>query len=803
MELLESNHPFLKFRRMAATLIALVFLPVLAHVIVPATALAAEVRLGIIMDVPRNDRSQALLELMVDEMRKTLGSSHALRLDEADILSTDWNFDRTMDHYRALCGQCDVIVLLGSGAIQEVVSDGAFCRPTLGLGVFEPELQGIPFQEIGVSGQENFSYVLTSSNIAAELKLFQGLVHFENLTLLLDRGFASPTGDTAKGVRMLEDLLQAQVNVQILTDDVQASIESLPAATDAVYVWAPYGMETAKWETLAASLNDRRLPSFSVNRSGVDAGLMASLAADNEVSQALRKLAVMVDDVVRGESLAQMPVAVTHRQQLYMNSGTMRRLEFSPPFEMLFTADFTGPSPTESSTIYGVRTLVETALAQNLDLKISELDVALADQEQSTARSQYLPSFNLSSSYSAVNEEQTNAMLGRSERTLRGSVQLQQLLFSESANANIRIQSHLRQAEEAAQEQVALGVVLDVFDAYFDVLRLKTNVAIQRENLDASRKNLELAQVRVSLGSSNRADLFRWESEVAVATQDVIDAHLQLLVGKKALNNLLGGVPGDEFDVVDEGIDGELYRQMSASLIAGQLSDPVRLRHLTEFLIEEAQRSNPSKHLLEANVLAVERRHDLNKRRFYLPTLSVGASLDNTFDRSGAGSEPPPGSSFNDDSWSANLTLSLPLFEGNRRRIDLQTTRLQRRQLEYQRDDLDQRLSLAVSSAATDLMAASTNIGFSRVSAENTAKNFELLQDNYRQGTVSILDVLDAQTVALNAKQGYAVSVYDYMTALMKLENLIGEYSLLATTESDRELRQRFDAFIAEREGQK
>jgi outer membrane protein TolC len=400
-----------------------------------------------------------------------------------------------------------------------------------------------------------------------------------------------------------------------------------------------------------------------------------------------------------------------------------------------------------------------------------------------------------------VNEEQTNALIGQSERMLRGAVQLQQLLFSESANANIRIQSHLRRAEEAAKDQVALDVVLDVFDAYFDVLRLKTNVAIQRENLDASRQNLELAQIRVSLGASNRADLYRWESEVAVATQEVIEAHLVLNVGKRALDTLLNGVLDDEFEVRDETIDGDLYRQMTESLIAGQLSDPLSLRRLVDFLSAESRRNYPSKLQLEANVLAVERQHVLNKRRFYLPTLSAGVSLNRTFDRAGAGSEPLPGYSFNDDSWSARMTLALPLFEGTRRWIDLQTSRAQMRQLEYQSDDLDQNLSLAVSAAATDLMAASTNIGFSRVAAENTAKSFELIQDNYRQGTVSIVEVLDAQTAALTAKQGYAVAIYEYLTTLMALENLIGEYSLLATPESDRELRQRFDAFIAEREG--
>jgi len=152
MEFIEKRHSMnTSYRNQVIGLFSLLILTAVAIFAQPATVSAAEVRLGIIMDVPRNERSQGFLDLMFQEMRKTLGASRTLRVDEADIRSLEWNNTQTMDHYHSLCGHCDMVVLLGSGAIHKVVADGAFLRPTLGLGVFEPQIQGIPYQEIGVS----------------------------------------------------------------------------------------------------------------------------------------------------------------------------------------------------------------------------------------------------------------------------------------------------------------------------------------------------------------------------------------------------------------------------------------------------------------------------------------------------------------------------------------------------------------------------------------------------------------------------------------------------------------------------
>ena len=117
-------------------------------------------------------------------------------------------------------------------------------------------------------------------------------------------------------------------------------------------------------------------------------------------------------------------------------------------------------------------------------------------------------------------------------------------------------------------------------------------------------------------------------------------------------------------------------------------------------------------------------------------------------------------------------------------------------QLDMQIRQLDVNLELSVQSNALNLLAATTNLNFSRVSMENMMENFRLVQNNYQQGTVSIVQLLDAQQAALQAKQGYAISIYDFLLANLQLENSIGFYSQLATPEALNDFETRFSQYI-------
>ncbi len=85
-------------------------------------------------------------------------------------------------------------------------------------------------------------------------------------------------------------------------------------------------------------------------------------------------------------------------------------------------------------------------------------------------------------------------------------------------------------AREAQRDQLRLDVVLDAADAYLDVLQARTLADVQRSNLYRTRSNLEVARLREGVGSASRADIYRWQGEVANARRDLISAEAQVRV---------------------------------------------------------------------------------------------------------------------------------------------------------------------------------------------------------------------------------------------------------------------------------
>jgi outer membrane protein TolC len=182
----------------------------------------------------------------------------------------------------------------------------------------------------------------------------------------------------------------------------------------------------------------------------------------------------------------------------------------------------------------------------------------------------------------------------------------------------------------------------------------------------------------------------------------------------------------------------------------------------------------------------------MNKRMYYTPTVALSGQIDQNFYRGGLGSEPLPDYDFFNTTGSTSIVVSYPLFDGNRRKINLQKSKIQHLQLSTQIDNLNQNLALQVRINTINLLTSGTKINYSKTSAKNTKNNFDLVQKNYKQGTVSITQLIDAQKAAFTSQQAYSLSIYNYLLDFLTLENSIGFYSMLNTEEENAAFENRY-----------
>ncbi|MCK5075779.1 MAG: TolC family protein, partial [Calditrichia bacterium] len=466
----------------------------------------------------------------------------------------------------------------------------------------------MPYTAAGTSGVANFSYILTSKNMDNEIQTLHEIAPFKKVAILLDEKIAMAF-DISKGREKMAEL-QSKIGLEIyphfIGADVIGSLKKMDEDTDAAYLAIDYELSHAQIKEIADYLIEKKIISFSVSNHHVNLGIMASISSENDIEQVIRKMAVMAEGAVRGEKLSEMPVAVNQKNELYFNQCTARKIKFIPPFKVLFTANIIQSDTVAVGNVYSIEEIIQKGLEENLGIKISYKDMALSEQDIKNAISNFYPDADISSS--GIQIDENRASLGQAEQTISGTGTIKQLIFSEEAIANIKIQKLLAKAQEFTTRQEMQNIILDIYAAYFSILQAKTNVAIQRENLALSKKNLELSKLRLSVGAAGNADVFRWESEVANASQSLVEAQSNLILSKLALSNKLNNVLSPEnFDIKDVRIDDDAFIEFSSDNFGKFIQRPDDLKLIADFLLQEALKLHPTKKQLMINMKAVER----------------------------------------------------------------------------------------------------------------------------------------------------------------------------------------------------
>ena len=740
-----------------------------------------------ISDLDESENLELALKEVIREIDQTTGSTRKVVLGSSifDMSGTA----SVLEAYRRMEGETDIILTIGSISGKVLSAEEQLPVPVIALGLVDPKLQDIPYVN-GTSGKENFTYIWQTRDLENELNAFRELYEFRNLVIFIDEKVASTVNE--QKVEAYTESLSSDLNTRFsfipIGKDMDTVIDQIPADADAIYFTVMLELQEPDAETLITALNNRKLPSFSGSSGLIKLGVLGSLTNENNLEQAIRKLAIMIDGFLNGGSLSSMPVALDTKENLYINIATARTIELPIPFDILFTATITGDDDRFVKT-YSFEEIAAQSLEANLNVLISYQDIELSELDVQSIRSNLLPSLSFGMTGSQINKERANAAFNSPERSLSANLDFTQLLYSENAIAAYKIAGYLNKAQEFNTEAEVLGVLLDTYLAYLNVLLANTNVIIQRENLVNTKKNKELASIRVSLGASTNSDLYRWETELALSNQAVIEAQATLLSAKLQLNNLLANTLEPEFNLKEVSLGDEWLNYFNHGQLSERIRTPRDLELVSDFFVEESQLNNPNKKALLESINATNRQLIQNKRLMYIPTVALQAQTSQVLRRGGVGSTIDASamalgiSKFQDNSWFVGVSLSFPIFDGFSRTVAIQQSRVSLDQQDQTRVLLDQNLELGVRSSILNVLSTSTNIEFTRTAFESAQKNFELVQNNYTQGQVTITQLIDAQQVALEARLASELSVFQYVQARLQLEFNVGYFTMMMTEE--------------------
>lgn len=784
-------------RKNATILLVALFAAAASPSLAQTTRPLPVIHVAIITDGP-SERAAPLRALFLEEMR-------AVNRGEFDIQAPpelQLEADRTLAGVRAVLNRVltdrrtDLVVTLGVLASHAAAQHASLPKPVLAPFVADRGLQDLPYKD-GASGKKNLSYVSLDVDIHRDLTAFREIVPFTRLVFLLDGAIAVAIPGVYDEVKRVAHELGITVTPVTVGDAAAPALAAIPSDAQAVYVGPLPGLSSHEFERLAAGLIERRLPSFAFEgKSDVERGLLVGIAPALQMERVARRVALNARRILLGEDAATLPVAFARGEGLTLNMRTARAIGYSPGWQLLTGAELLHDEPEAVGLPLSLTGAVREALELNLDLRIAQANVAAGEENIRQARAALLPQIGLAGRGTMIEEDDAAAIPGRAERVTSGSLTLDQTLYSEPAWANLDVQKQLQTARENEREQVRLDLVLETAQTYLDVLRARTNVRVQKDNLQLTRSNLELARARRRIGTAGPSEVYRWESEIANARRAVVEAQAQARVAEIALNALLHRPLEEAVATVEVGLN-EPVLIASQQRLYDLIDNPASFRMLRDFIVQDALAAVPELAQIDARIHAQERTLASARRADWQPTLTLRADRTETFARDGTHGAPLPG--VDDQETTMLLQLSFPLFTGGARDAQKAKAYEELTGLRVQRQAVAERIEQRVRAALYTARSAFTAIRLSREAADAAQNNFDVMRDAYSRGTVSILDLLDAQNAALVADLRAATAVYDFVAELMEVERAAARFDFFLTPGDQADWFARLERYFTQR----
>ncbi len=744
-------------------------------------ARAAEViNIGIVTDGPVEQAGWSAA-LFKDELLALTKGDFNIRFPDSKQLDGGWSVKQITAALRQLQKDPEVDMVLALGYISSSVAglSQRLRKPTFAPFVMDAKLLGLP-RKGNSSGVKNLNYLSGGADFVRDLKTFRSVATFRNVVALVDQAEFEAQPGLVQRAREVAAAGGVELRFVLQTRPDEDLVAKLPEDAEAVVVTSMPRLNAAAMQRLIEALIERQVPSYSLIGSHlVEQGILIGEAPASDWERLARRNALNMHAVLHGETAGSQTVIFASKRRLTVNMATARAIGVYPRFDILNEAVLLNEEPEPEGRLLSLSVVALEAVKVNLDLRAAELGLKAGETAVDEARAAFWPQLNAGLSHTRLNDDATAVTSGAAaEQSTAAALTLSQLIYSDQVRASVEIQRYLQDNQEALYRQLELDIIQEATLAYLNVLKSQTFVHIRRENMNLTRANLELAQDRQRLGVADPSEVYRWESELATARKELLNSQAQLQQARDVLNRLLHRPLNEPFVASPATLDDPTLI-VSRKELFDYITNQRAFELMGDFVVTEGLRAAPELASLEALVAATERELKANQRAYWLPILDMRGELSNVLNEDRLAGLAAEG----DTDWTIEFKISLPLFEGGARRARLAGSRLELLQRQAQQEAARERITQRIRFNLHRIAASHPAIELSNDAAMAAHKNLELITDAYIRGTISILDLLDAQNAALVAEESATNAVFDFLIDLMNLQRSLGGFDFFLDPE--------------------
>jgi outer membrane protein TolC len=288
-------------------------------------------------------------------------------------------------------------------------------------------------------------------------------------------------------------------------------------------------------------------------------------------------------------------------------------------------------------------------------------------------------------------------------------------------------------------------VASEVAVAYYNVLRTHALRRTAREAVRRSEDQLDVARKLAKGGVVEREQVLRAEVQLAESLRLLDAAEEAVGVADAALNLAIGLKPGEGVGVVEPPGVPEFRAGLSDCL-------ETAIRRRREF--EVARRS----------VEVAQEGERVATAAFTPRVVAEGTLLD-------LQQSAPRGHL---DVALGFIRLEWVMFEGGRRVATHRVADSKVREAMAQAESIADTIAFQVNENYRRLVTARLGIDRSRPAVEQARENYRLVRARAAEGDATPSEITDAETALTRSEQNYLNSVYDYLSAITRLEFVMG-----------------------------
>ena len=411
-----------------------------------------------------------------------------------------------------------------------------------------------------------------------------------------------------------------------------------------------------------------------------------------------------------------------------------------------------------------LRECIDYAMQNSITLKQAHLTKQTATETRKQSQAALFPSLSASSNQSfGYRPWQSSGMATVSNGTVNSSVTKTYYNGTYGINASWTLwngnQNHNqvkanKLSEEQAElkiEQSANSIQEQIAQLYVQILYMNEAIGVNRESLEASKKNEERGQEMVNVGKMSKADLAQLSAQRAMEEYNLVEAESNLANYKLQLKQLLEITGEQAFDVA----------MPTASDQQALASIPSVMNVYEQALTLRPEIKN-TELVLQASDVQLK-----IARAGYLPTLSMtgGVGTSTTSNNSNKWGEQMK---TNFDA-SAGIGISIPIFDQRKARTAVNKAKIQHEQALLDQQDQQKKLYSTIEGFWLEAQTNQEKFRAASATVESEQQSYDLLQEQFNLGLKNIVELLNGKVSLLQAQQSKLQSKY---TTILKQQLL-------------------------------